>query len=69
MLDRPEILLLAKNAYADYHDMLRNRGVVLNQIKPVTVLNTPERVDFFLSHAVTPSSCVDKWRAEQEQKV
>ena len=69
MLDRPEILLLAANTYADYHDMLRNRGVVLNQIKPVTVLNTPERVDFFLSHAETPSSAVDKWRAEQEQTV
>ena len=69
MLNRPEILFLQPNAYADYHDMLRKNGVVLNQIKPVTVLNTPQRKDFFFSHVVTPSSAVDKWRAEQEQNV
>ncbi len=69
MLGRPEVLFLQPNAYADYHDMLRKNGVVLNQIKPVTVLNTPQRTDFFFSHVATPSSAVDKWRAEQEQTV
>ena len=69
MLGRPELLLLQENTYADYREMLRAKGVVLNQIKPVTVLNTPERCDFFLSHAVTPSSAVDKWREEKEQNV
>ena len=69
MLNRPEVLLLAENSYEDYREMLRQSGVVLNQIKPVTVLNTPARRDFFLSHAVTPSSAVDKWREEKEQTV
>ena len=69
MLNRPEVLLLEENAYAQYREMLRQSGVVLNQIKPVTVLNTPQRRDFFFSRAVTPSSAVDKWRAETEQTV
>ncbi len=69
MLNRPEVLLLAENSYEDYREMLRQSGVVLNQIKPVTVLNTPARRDFFFSHAVTPSSAVDKWREEKEQTV
>ena len=67
MLNRPEILLLAPGTYNDYRESLRNKGVVLNQIKPVTVINTPERRDFFLGHAVTSSSTIDMWRSEKEQ--
>ena len=67
MLNRPEILLLAPGTYNDYRESLRNKGVVLNQIKPVTVINTPERRDFFLGHSVTPSSTIDLWRSEKEQ--
>ena len=38
------------DTYADYREMLQKQGRVLNQIKPVTVVNTPEREEFFLSH-------------------
>ena len=62
ILSRPEILILEHGTYDAYKESLRAKGTVLNQIKPVIVLNTPERVDFFLSHAVTPSSAVDVWR-------
>lgn len=50
MLDSPKILLLRKNTYADYREMLKKQGKVLNQIKPVTVINTGERKEFFFSH-------------------
>ena len=43
-------LTKATNTYADYRDYLKKQGKVLNQIKPVTVVNTPEREEFFLSH-------------------
>lgn len=52
MIGDPEVLFLKPNAYNDYREMLRGRGVVLNQIKPVTVINSPERKDFFFSHVV-----------------
>ncbi len=50
MLGDPQVLLLAKNTYADYREMLKKQGRVLNQIKPVTVINTDERKEFFFSH-------------------
>ncbi len=66
MIGAPEVLLLESGSYAAYRESLRQNGAVLNQVKPVTVLNTPQRRDFFLSRVVTPSSAVDKWRAERE---
>ncbi|MBQ7541993.1 MAG: GH3 auxin-responsive promoter family protein [Clostridia bacterium] len=69
MLDRPEILFLQPKTYWDWRESLRGKGVVLNQIKPVTVINSPERRDFFLSHAQTPSVTVDTWKKETEQNV
>ncbi len=68
MIERPEVLLLAPKTYYDYKESLRGKGVVLNQIKPVTVINSGERRDFFLSHAVTPSLTVDAWKAHKENK-
>ena len=53
MLNRPEVLFLKEKTYWDYRESLRNKGVILNQIKPVTVLNSPERCDFFFSHVAT----------------
>ena len=50
MIDSPKVCLLKKGTYADYRDMLKKQGKVLNQIKPVTVINTDERKDFFFSH-------------------
>ena len=56
MLNRPEILILKPNTYWDYRESLRAQGVVLNQIKPVTVINTKPREEFFFSHILTEES-------------
>lgn len=67
MLNRPEILILKNKTYWDYREMLRAKGVVLNQIKPVTVINSQERKDFFFSHVETEnSSTLDEWKASKE---
>ena len=50
MLAAPKFNILKKDTYADYRDFLKKQGKVLNQVKPVTVINTPEREEFFLSH-------------------
>lgn len=50
MIGDPKVHLLKKGTYADYREMLKKQGKVLNQIKPVTVINTDERKDFFFSH-------------------
>lgn len=55
MLSRPEILFLKPKTYLDYNEFLSGKGIVLNQIKPVTVLNTKEREQFFFSHVETKS--------------
>ena len=53
MINVPEVLFLKEKTYWDYREMLRARGTVLNQIKPVTVINTEERKQFFFSHVAT----------------
>ncbi len=50
MLGMPKVCILKKDTYADYREMLKKQGKVLNQIKPVTVINTDERKEFFFSH-------------------
>lgn len=55
MIGNPEVLFLQKNTYADYKELLRSRGIVLNQIKPVTVINSDERKEFFFSHVIQES--------------
>ena len=50
MIGDPKLAILKDNTYEDYRDYLKKQGKVLNQIKPVTVINTPEREEFFLSH-------------------
>ncbi len=50
MIGEPKVQLLKKGTYADYREMLKKQGKVLNQIKPVTVINTDERKEFFFSH-------------------
>ncbi len=50
MIDAPKVCFLKKDTYADYREMLKKQGKVLNQIKPVTVINTDERKEFFFSH-------------------
>ena len=56
MLNTPEVLVLKPKTYWDYRESLRGRGVVLNQIKPVTVINSKERESFFFSHVLTENS-------------
>ena len=68
MLNTPEVLILKPKTYWDYRESLRGRGVVLNQIKPVTVINSKEREDFFFSHVDTEnSSAVEEWKNSKKE--
>lgn len=49
MIGDPVILQLEDGTYDAYKASLVAKGVVLNQIKPVTVINTPEKKEFFFS--------------------
>ncbi len=63
MLNRPEILILKPGTYWDYRESLRAQGVVLNQIKPVTVINSKPREEFFFSHVLTKGSAtIEYWK-------
>ena len=53
MINRPEVLFLKPKTYWDYREYLRSQGRVLNQIKPVTIINSEERCEFFFSHVAT----------------
>ena len=53
MINRPEVLFLKEKTYRDYSDYLRSKGKVLNQVKPVTIINSEERCEFFFSHVAT----------------
>ena len=69
MLSEPEILVLKEKTYWDYRESLRSKGVVLNQIKPVTVINSKEREDFFFSHVETESSeTLDAYNDKNKEK-
>ncbi len=59
MIGAPQVLFLEPGSYAAYRESLLQSGRVLNQQKPVTVLNTPQRREFFLSRVVTPASVAD----------
>ena len=45
-----QVHLLHKGTFDAYTDSLRQQGVNVNQVKPVTILNTDERLEFFLAH-------------------
>lgn len=47
MISKPVVYQLEDKSYDAYKDMLRSQGRVLNQVKPVIVINTPERKEFF----------------------
>ncbi len=49
-LGHPEVLFLKKGTYDGYREVLRSRGANLNQVKPIKVINTDEKRDFFFSH-------------------
>ncbi|MGN1418066.1 MAG: GH3 auxin-responsive promoter family protein, partial [Acutalibacteraceae bacterium] len=50
MIHPAEVLQLQDGAYDDYKKSLEAQGRVLNQVKPVIVVNTEEREQFFFSH-------------------
>lgn len=47
-----EVKFLRHGTYDDYREMLRMNGANLNQIKPIKVINSQERKDFFFSHTI-----------------
>ena len=47
MIGMPEVKKLRDGAYARYKASLVSQGRIINQIKPVTVINTPEKKEFF----------------------
>ncbi len=48
-LGHPEVNFLKKGTHDEYREILRKRGVNLNQVKPVKVIDTDEKKGFFLS--------------------
>ncbi len=49
-LGHPEVLFLKKGTYDDYREVLRKRGANLNQVKPIKVIDTDEKREFFFNH-------------------
>ena len=49
---------LEMKTYSDYNKFLADKGVVLNQIKPVTVINNEEREKYFFEHVETEADVV-----------
>ena len=49
-LGHPEVKFLRKGTYDDYREVLRKRGANLNQVKPIKVIDTDEKRDFFFNH-------------------
>lgn len=47
-----EVKFLRHGTYDDYREMLKANGANLNQIKPIKVINSDERRDFFFSHII-----------------
>lgn len=63
MLNAPEVLILENKTYWDYRENLRNNGVVLNQIKPVTVIHSQAHKDFFFAKVKTQNTTsLDEWK-------
>ncbi len=45
-----EVKFLKANTYEDYREVLRAKGVNINQTKPVKVIDNEERKEYFFSH-------------------
>ena len=67
MLGKPEVLFLKEGAYVNFNKYLAGKGVVLNQIKPVTVINNKEREQFFFSQVDTKAEVVDIVLGKEEK--
>lgn len=55
MISEPLLLQLEDHSYDAYKDSLKAQGRVLNQVKPVIVINTPERKEFFFGRLMPDS--------------
>ncbi len=51
-IDRACVHFLKKGSYEEYKMSLAEKGVNLNQLKPVSVINTPEKKEFFFDRIV-----------------
>ncbi len=51
-LGKPQVKFLKKGTHEEYRELLKIRGINLNQVKPVKVIDTKEKEDFFLSRIV-----------------
>ncbi len=49
-LGHPQVKFLKKGTHNEYREMLRRKGFNLNQVKPVKVIDTEEKKDFFFSN-------------------
>ena len=47
-----EVKFLKHGTYDDYREILRKKGANLNQIKPIKVINSEERKNFFFEHRI-----------------
>lgn len=47
-----EVKLLKKGSYDEYRQMLADGGANLNQIKPIKVIDTDKKREFFFSHTI-----------------
>lgn len=47
-----EVKFLEKGTYDDYRELLRAGGANLNQVKPIKVIDTDKKKDFFFSHII-----------------
>ncbi len=50
VLGKTQVHLLQQGTFDAYTESLRQQGINISQVKPVTILNTDERQKFFLSH-------------------
>ncbi len=48
-LGHPRVKFLEKGTHNAYRELLRKKGINLNQVKPVKVIDTDEKKEFFLS--------------------
>ena len=51
-IDKACVHFLKKGSYDEYKAGLAEKGVNLNQIKPVSVIKTPEKKEFFFNRIV-----------------
>ena len=65
MISEPLLLQLEDHSYDAYKESLKAQGRVLNQVKPVIVINTPERKEFFFSRLMPDSK--KAWEAPTQK--